>query len=314
MIAFLTVGLVAIMNVTRILCPTDFSEASDHAVDLALAIGAAYKARIAALHVARLVAVPLELGAPGRGALDDAEIDALRGRTAAHFSAAPGAGIGLDVFVDTGSPADQILDRAASLPADLIVMGTHGSRGFERLMLGSVTERVLRRAGCPVLTVPPRAHATSRLPFRRLLCAVDFSEASVAAAHVAASLATEFSAPLTLLHVLEWPWREPPAPDFAHLPGPHGAALAEWRRYRETMASTELGALVPAAATGMTPPTTRLRHGKPYEQILEVAAEEDSDLLVVGVHGRNPVDLSLFGSTANQIVRRATCPVLTLRR
>ena len=74
-----------------------------------------------------------------------------------------------------------ILDRAASLPADLIVMGTHGAGGFQHLVLGSVTEKVLRQAACPVLTVPPRAQATSRLPFSRLLCAVDFSDVSLAA-------------------------------------------------------------------------------------------------------------------------------------
>jgi nucleotide-binding universal stress UspA family protein len=310
----LVVATGAIMNVTRILCPTDFSDASDHAVDLAVAIAGAYHARLAAIHVAREAVVPLEFATPSGGVFDAAELDALRARTAARFAAAPAAGIELDVFLDTGAPADRILDRAAALPADLIVMGTHGSRGFERLMLGSVTERVLRRACCPVLTVPPRAHATSRLPFRRLLCAVDFSEPSLAALQFAASLAVESDAALTLLHVLEWPWNEPPPPDFAELPAPQGPALAEYRRYRESMASAELEALRPAAARGATPPTTRLRHGKPYVQILEAAAEEGSDLIIVGVHGRNPVDMSLFGSTANQIVRRATCPVLTLRR
>jgi nucleotide-binding universal stress UspA family protein len=92
-----------------------------------------------------------------------------------------------------------------------------------------------------------------------------------------------------------------------------GAALAEYRRYRETMAAAELEALVSTAA-GSAKATTRLRHGKPYVQVLDVAAAESSDLIVIGVHGRNPVDLMLFGSTANQVVRRATCPVLTLRR
>jgi nucleotide-binding universal stress UspA family protein len=58
---------------------------------------------------------------------------------------------------------------------------------------------------------------------------------------------------------------------------------------------------------------TRLGNGKPYVQILAVAAEEETDLIVIGVRGRNPVDLALFGSTTNQVVRRATCPVLTLR-
>jgi nucleotide-binding universal stress UspA family protein len=64
---------------------------------------------------------------------------------------------------------------------------------------------VLRKARCPVLTVPPRAQATSRLPFRRVLCAIDFSEASLGALQFAASLIQESGAALTLLHVLEWP-------------------------------------------------------------------------------------------------------------
>jgi nucleotide-binding universal stress UspA family protein len=302
------------MTITNILCPTDFSEASEHAVDLAVAIAAASHARLAAIHVTRAMPIPSGVGTPGGYSLDDAEMATLRRKTAACFSAVSGPGGDVDVFVDEGSPADRILERAAVLPADLIVMGTHGSRGFERLVLGSVTERVLRRAPCPVLTVPPRAHATSRLPLRRLLCAIDFSEPSLAALDYAKSLAIEWDAALTLLHVLEWPWNEPPPPDFAELPAPQGAALAEYRRYRETMALAELGAMASASPGTIRLPTTRLRHGKPYVQILDVAAEEGSDLIVVGVHGRNPIDLSVFGSTTNQIVRRAPCPVLTLRR
>jgi nucleotide-binding universal stress UspA family protein len=85
----------------------------------------------------------------------------------------------------------------------LIVMGTHGTSGFQHLVLGSVTERVLRKAACPVLTVPPRAHATSRIPFSRLLCAIDFSESSLVALQFALSLAEESDARLTMLHVLE---------------------------------------------------------------------------------------------------------------
>ena len=153
----------------------------------------------------------------------------------------------------------------------------------------------------------------SHVPFRRLLCAIDFSESSLAALEYAASLAVESGAALTLLHVLEWPWDEPPPPNFEELPAVQGAALAEYRRYRETMAAAELDSLVSTAASS-SKATTRLRHGKPYVQVLDVAAAESSDLIVIGVHGRNPVDLMLFGSTANQVVRRASGPVLTLRR
>jgi nucleotide-binding universal stress UspA family protein len=70
-----------------------------------------------------------------------------------------------------------------------------------------------------------------------------------------------------------------------------------------------------ADRTGLSQsPATRVSHGKPYIQILDAASDEGSDLIVLGVHGRNPFDMMLFGSTANQIVRRASCPVLTLRR
>jgi nucleotide-binding universal stress UspA family protein len=233
---------------------------------------------------------------------------------AAQFGAPLADKSRLEILIDLGQPASQILERAASLPADLIVMGTHGTSGFEHLVLGSVTEKVLRRARCPVLTVPPRAQATSRLPFRRLLCAIDFSESSLAALQFAVSLAEESDAALTLLHVLEWPWEEPQPPTIEGLPFERGFALAEFRRYCERSARDRLESLVPDSLRLSQRPVTRLRNGKPYTQVLHVAAEERTDLIVVGVRGRNPIDVTLFGSTTNQVVRRATCPVLTLCR
>ena len=327
------------MNITRILCPTDFSETSAHATELAIVVAGFFKARIWALHVlspmlmalpglaassaAEASAAPDEGksdGAPseqaraGAGRAARAEMAQLRQRVAAPFEAALATGLGVDVTIDVGHPTARILERAATLPADLIVMGTHGTSGFEHLVLGSVTEKVLRRAPCPVLTVPPRAQATSQVPFQRMLCAIDFSASSLAALQYAVSLARQSNAALTLLHVLEWPWDEPPAPKIEDLPPAQGSALAEFRRYCEVSAQTRLQSLVPHSAPLGHPPTARLRSGKPHVQILEVAAEEHSDLVVIGVQGRNPLDRALFGSTANQVVRRATCPVLTLRR
>ena len=85
------------------------------------------------------------------------------------------------------------------------MIGTHGAGGFEHLVLGSAAEKVLRKATCPVLTVPPHARATSKLPFKRILCPVDFSDSSRAALDFAFSLAQEGDAELTILHVFEWP-------------------------------------------------------------------------------------------------------------
>ena len=298
------------MEIANILCPIDFSDTSVHAVDLATMIASWYKARIIGLHVVSAAVAAPEFSLP-RGSVDEL---ALRSALAARFSGASRAGVGVDVFLEVGSPAALILDKAASLAADMIVMGTHGTSGFQHLVLGSVTERVLRRAACPVLTVPPRTHATSRVPFRRLLCAIDFSESSMAALQCALSLAEESDARLTMLHVLDWPWEEPPPPRLEELPIEQAAALGEYRRYREKMALTRLNTLAPESLRLSHRPVPRLSNGKPHAQILDVANEEGSDLIVIGVHGRNPFDMMVFGSTTNQVVRRATCPVLTLRR
>jgi nucleotide-binding universal stress UspA family protein len=186
-------------------------------------------------------------------------------------------------------------------------MGTHGAGGFEHLVLGSVTEKVLRKAECPVLTVPPKARASSNLPFKRILCPVDFSDSSLAALDFAFSLAQLDQAELTILHVFEW------------LPGDEALTnrpinVPEYRREVERDFSQKLDQLVPDSVRSWCRPATRIGHGKPYREILGAAIENRADLIVMGVHGRNALDMMLFGSTTNQVVRRATCPVLTLRR
>lgn len=301
-------------DITRILCPIDFSDASAHAIEQAVALAGWYKARITALHVCN----PLFMPVPGLPAptdrVPDAEVQRLRDQTTACFDRAIAAGIGVDVVIAIGQPAAEILDRARREPVDLIVMGTHGASGFAHLVLGSVTERVLRRAGCAVLSVPPQARCTSTLPFKRLLCAVDFSDPSLAALQLACSIADEAGAGLTILHVLEWPWEEPPPPAFTELPPEQAAALTEYRRYVETAAMARLNALAPDAARHRLAPNPMTRHGKPYVEILRLAVEETADLIVMGVHGRSLVGLTVFGSTTNHVVRAATCPVLTFRQ
>lgn len=298
------------MIIRQILCPIDFSDASAHAVDHAVALARWYGARITALYV-DAVAHAEVLDVPA--VTLEAEKQRLQERAAAFCQAATAAGVPVDVRVVSGHAVTGILDLAASLPADLIVMGTHGVSGFQHLVLGSVTEKVLRRAGCRVLTVPPRAQATSTLPFTRLLCAVDFSEPSLEAVRFAGSLATEAGARLVLMHVIEWPWHEPPPPRLADLPPAQAAALADYRRDAETTATARLESIASSDVPQGAAVVVRVRHGKPYEQLLVEAREGGVDLIVLGVHGRSALDLGVFGSTANQLVRAATCPVLTVR-
>jgi nucleotide-binding universal stress UspA family protein len=173
-------------------------------------------------------------------------------------------------------------------------------------MLGSVAEKVLRKATCPVMTVPPALATTGTVPYTRLLCPVDFSESSLTALRFAISLAKESDAHLTLLHVIDVP------PDDELLMERFDAP--EFRRYVDEQARRRLEALVTDDVREWCQPETKVSYGKPYRQILETAASEDADLIVIGVRGRNPVDLTLFGSTTNHVVRHASCPVLTLKQ
>jgi nucleotide-binding universal stress UspA family protein len=205
---------------------------------------------------------------------------------------------------------DEVFAQVAATRADLLVVGTHGRSGFQRLFLGSVTEKVIRKAPCPTLVVPPRAPDVppdAPVQFKRILCAVDFSGSSLSALAYALSLAEEADAHLTLLHAIEMPpeLRENPlAPDF-DLDRVHAAADAEARR--------RLRELVPDAARTYCTVDTAVVEGRAYRRVLQLAAEQKSDLIVMGVHGRRAMDLLLFGSTTHHVIRAAACPVLSVR-
>jgi nucleotide-binding universal stress UspA family protein len=301
-------------RIDHILCPTDLSEASTHAIELATTLARWYKGRITAQYVYTPLVTSIPTLPTTTPSASQADIQRAHDQTAASFRKALDEGVKVDVTVDLGRPEIEILERAKSLPADMIVMGTHGASGFERLVLGSVAEKVLRKAPCPVLTVPPRAQSTAVLPFKRVLCAVDFSEASLAGFQLGSSIARQARAELTLVVVLEWPWKEPPAPSLDEMPSDQAAALAEYRRYLESGAIKRLESIVPEAVRTDCSLQIVIRHGKPYVEILGVADEQRVNLIVIGVRGRNPIDLALLGSTANHVVRSATCPVLTLRQ
>jgi nucleotide-binding universal stress UspA family protein len=299
-----------VLEIRRILCPIDFSDTSRHALDHSIAMAKWFGAELTGLHVRTPEPLPQPpiLLADGSRSLTDREADRQQSeeRLREWLSMAAREGIRVACVVEeAGNPTRRILDRANAWPADLIVMGTHGRGGFERFVLGSVTEKVLRKAPCPVLTVPPRS-ASSRLPFKQVLCPVDFSDSSITASRLALILAEESDASLTLLHIFEWPSDEAAAKRLLE--------TSEFHRQWELDTRQKLEDLIPAEALDWCKPSAKLAFGKPYQQILAVAAAEEADIIVMGVHGRNPLDLILFGSTTNQVVRQATCPVLTLKR
>ena len=304
------------IEIQRILCPVDFSDYSRHALDHAAAIARWYTSTIALLHVQPIE--PIYTFSPGGPLmpptmLTSEQAAALMG-SLKEFAAEEAAALPVQFEVTEGNPASTILERACAMPADLLVMGTHGRSGFERLILGSVTEKVLRRAVCPVLTVPPRMPDASPVPqalFRRILCPIDFSETSRRALTYALSLAEEADARLTVINVLEIPAETLESARESSLALPQ--LMRSYVTAAEEDARRRLAEAIPAAAREYCTVDTLVAAGRPYREILRIAGELRSNLIVMGVHGRGTRDLLAFGSTTQQVVRAAECPVLTLR-
>lgn len=304
------------IEIRRILCPVDFSDCSRRAIDHAMAIARWYGSKVTALHVHPLP--PVAAAPTGPIIFEPMLLTVeMRAQLASELKrlliaeAAPG--VDTDVVLCEGGTAAGILEQAVRIEADLLVMGTHGRSGVDRLLIGSVTERVLRKAAQPVLTVPPAAaDAVPAAPvlYKSILCPVDFSDTSMRALEYAFSMAREADARLTVLHVTPQEF-DLPVEDRGD---DSSLTIAEFFERRERQARHRLEDAVRAGKEEYCtaePVTTRAH--RPWEEILRVAAERRADLIVMGVQGRGAVDLMLFGSTTQRVIRQAACPVLTLR-
>jgi nucleotide-binding universal stress UspA family protein len=273
----------------RILCPVDFSPFSREAIDHAVALARRCGAEITAVFV-----FPL---APPEGGASGAETDpGVRATVAKDLSEllepARAAGVRVALSLETGDAAEAILAKAATMSADVIVMATHGRSGLNRWVLGSVTDQVLRRAECPVLTVAPSTSKAARHPGGlRILCALDLTEGSLQTADTAFALARATEAPVTLLHVVEDAAATPPGP----------AVAGRVHRLREI-----------AVAHGEPPGDEVVVRGRPRREILRLARHGEAGLVVIGAHGHEATSPCL-GSTTQYVVRHAGVPVLTVR-
>ena len=291
---------------TTILCPIDLSDISSHVVDHASALARWYGARLTLLHIVidgpAMGVPPLPIGEAQRDEL----LAAMR-----KAAASVPASVQTEFLIRQATEADAaILELAAEQGASLLVLGTHGRSGFKRLLLGSVAERVVRKSTCPTLVVPPRAAdipADTPVQFRQIVCAVEFSESSRLAAAQAILLTRQTAAHLTLLHVIETPpelFADTTATDFN---------VDQIRAAAEAEALRCLRGLIPPDSKAPGTIETAVEEGEPSRWVLRKASDVHADLIVMGVRGRNAVDLTVFGSTANHVVREATCPVLIVR-
>lgn len=293
------------MILKLILCPIDFSEFSIRAYRHALSLAEHYRAKLVAMHVIELWRYP-HAGFAASAELYDEFCEAVgqsgKEQLQEFVKNHTDKQIQPELLVVQGMAPDSILSFAETHKADVIVMGTHGRRGYDRLMLGSVTDRVMRRAICPVLAVsnPPHestAEGKAGAPAHRLnriLFCTDFSENSERALDYTISAAEEYDAELILLHVLE----EVPSP------AKKEEAIA--------VATKQLDQLIPPEKRKTLKHKTVVRVGKPYQQIIQLAGEGKIDIVTMGVRGRGALDLAVFGSTTYRVMQLGPCPVLAV--
>jgi nucleotide-binding universal stress UspA family protein len=276
------------MELRQILCPVDFSDLSSAALRYASLLARCGNARLVVAYAQSFSPPPYftegqvgELEHQFRDAFQGAEA-ALRRFVDAELGAE--AGPGTEVKVVEAMPVDGILRLTREIKADLVVMGTHGRSGVNRLMLGSVAERVLRESAVPVLTVRGDTTAAMMLP-KTILCPVNNTPAAREALSMAAHLARCFSGNIVAVHVKE---------DHA------GQGIGD------------LCAWVPDEIRSHCTIREVTRQGEAAEEIVALAREMPCDLLVMGARHRRFFDSTVLGSTTARVVRHAPCPVLTV--
>ncbi len=276
----------------RILLPTDFRRPARRAFDYGLALARLLGVRLEILHVIR---VPSDTKGPPP---DSRYLNSLRTSALLELGRlariAKEAGVHAEPLMDFGVPEDRILHRMGQDQVQLLVMGTEGRIGWDRLRLGSTAQAVVRQATCPVLAVHGGLagdvvrHA-ARVRFERMLVATDFSPCAEEAQRAVALLARLARAKVRVVHVQS-----------AAGGKPHGQ-----RRLDRVIRALRVNGLEAEGAW---------RSGDPIDTILEEAGRWEADVIAVGTQGRRGLSRLVLGSVAEGIVRRAGCPVLVVKR
>jgi nucleotide-binding universal stress UspA family protein len=210
-----------------------------------------------------------------------------------------------------GSVFHEICRLAGSMPADLIVMPTHGRTGLRHVFLGSTAERVVQHSPSPVLVTRPRkkgTKATATAAVRHggiILVPVDFSEASFEALEYAIGYAQQTADKLVILNAVH-------LGDELSNEGLGVYRLADFRQTARWDAGREMAAFLGRARFGDVSYETVIRTGKPADEICNLAEKRAVDLIITGTHGRTGLKHLVMGSVAEQVVRRARQSVLVV--
>jgi nucleotide-binding universal stress UspA family protein len=292
----------------NLLCATDFSDYSNHTISYGVALAKEFEARLYICHVIDLSSVAIygefqldPVGQQNRIVEDaNAQLEELTGDQPVAW----------EPLITVGKPADEIARAVEEKKIDLVVTATRGRSGLKRIILGSVTERLMRTLACPLLVLSSPEHDSISaenwdFKLKKILVGCDFSADSGQAFDHALSLAQEFQSELHLAHVIE----PPSQPNL--LKEETSVTVEILEDYRDLL-TKKLKEMVPEDAVNWCTPQTSLMEGQPYEELVNYAEANDIDMIVLGVRGHGLVKTLFLGSTTDRVARRSPCPVLSV--
>jgi len=282
---------------TRVVAAVDFSTQTPHVMEAATTIANFFSSELIVVNAA----TPAIYGigtAPSPIETFEVNLDIAKAQMSELLGSTPNLATvkhrEIVAYADAGELVAQVVKDSK---VQLVIAGSHGARGMERLALGSVAESILRRLPCPTLIVGPR-YKTDHFPFRSILFATDLQDTGLRAAQYASGLAEHFHGKLTMLHVVE----------------PKTMQNELQPEFSEERTLQGMQRLLPPDLSTYATAKLRIEYGKPGDLIIHTSKAEASSLIVLGIREGGTLPDHAPWSTLAQVVREAHCPVLVVRR
>lgn len=289
------------MTFTKILCATDFSPSSHHALQVAARLAVEHNAELIVAHAWYIppIAFSSEASFPA-SVVQDVIVEAQRRLDEAVNEAKASGATRVTAVLLNGPPWVEVVGVLQNQHVDLCVVATRGRTGLARILLGSVAEKIVRHAPCSVLAVHPN---TAPQGFKHVLVPTDFSPSADMALDLAASLVAP-DGKITVSHVVELPVQY--------------AGVAPLVAFDNDFLQLANNSLERVAANLRTKTKARIATESTTgyagaETLSAIEADKTLDLVAMGSHGRTGIKRALLGSVAEKVVRHAHCPVLIAR-
>jgi len=297
------------IRIQKILVPVDFSAPSKTAVNYGLSLALEYNARLVLAHIVFPFTTLVYTFPTESFVFEKEQVEYAKSRMTGLVPAEHSVRVDFETIVKVGELRSELLAIVDDEQIDLIVMGTHGRNAFNRFLLGSLTERMLRRVRVPIMTVshldPAKAlHNAGPIPLGHILYATDLSDRAEAGLTFSIELARKTAARLTVLHVLK-------AVEAIYGGLEIGFPAGKIDQLREEALARLTGSVSvqPCEHVRVTPV---MREGDTTREILAYCDERSVDLIVMNLHGKGFIERAILGSTAERVIRSAHVPVLSI--